>query len=124
MLQRLFQRTHDEEKRLAESFAPAMSAATGLPAYEYTTANARRIGSSPFIYARNLLANRLYECPVIYLEPYVMNNMRTYKRLLLGPFAGRTLLDGELVTSPQEDYARGVVEALLDYAEKERATAP
>ena len=124
MLQRIFSRTHEEEKRLAESFAPAMAAATGLPAYVYTKPTARRIGSSPFIYARNLLANRLFQCPVIYLEPYVMNNGSTYKRLLLGPFAGRTLLDGKLVTSPQEDYTRGVVNALVTHAKKERSLAP
>ena len=124
MFRRLFARIHDEERHLAASFAAAMSASTGLPPFTYVTPNARRISDSPYVYARNLLANRLYECPVIYLEPYVMNNEDTYRRLLLGHYVGRTLADGRLVSSPLEDYARGVVNALADYAKKERRLAP
>ncbi len=124
MFRRLFQRTHEEERRMAEIIAPAMAAATGLPPFLYQTKNARRVSASPYVYARNLLANRLYQCPVIYLEPYVMNHEETYKRLLLGHFVGRTLLDGHLVSSPLEDYARGVVSGIVEYCKRERRVAP
>jgi hypothetical protein len=124
MLERLFNLTHVEEKNLAEPLARAMAAATGLPPFVYITHNARRVSSDPYIYARNLLANRLYECPVIYLEPYVMNNQETYRRLLLGEYLGRTLLDGHLVTSPLEDYARGVTAGLVAYYSSARHSAP
>ena len=49
-----------------------------------------------------------------------MNNEKTYRRLLLGPFTGRTLLGEDLVTSPLEDYARGVAQGLEDYYSKVR----
>ncbi len=124
MFRRLFSRVHEEELRMADVFATAMADATGLPPYVYTTKNARRAGSSPYVYARNLLANRLYQCPVIFLEPYVMNHEQTYRRLLLGHYSGRTLMDGKLVSSPLEDYARGVTRGLEDYFKKERKTAP
>lgn len=124
MLQRLFSLTHVEEKNLAEPIARAMAAATGLPPFVYLTKNARRVSSDPYIYSRNLLANRLYECPVIYLEPYVMNNPETYRRLLLGHYIGRTLLDNHLVSSPLEDYARGVTAGLVAYYSSARHPAP
>jgi hypothetical protein len=120
MLKRLFTRVDVEEMRLAEPIAQAMAQATGLPPFVYLTKNARRVSPDPYVFARNLLANRLYECPVIYLEPYVMNNLETYKRLLLGPYIGRTLMDGHLVSSPLEDYARGVTAGLANYYQQAR----
>jgi hypothetical protein len=123
MLQRVFARITDEEQRLAEPMARMMAQATGLPPFTYITKNARRVSSDPYIYARNLLANRLYQCPVIYLEPYVMNHWDTYQRLLLGPYMGRTLFQGKLVTSPLEDYTRGVIAGLYTYYQKARHAA-
>lgn len=124
MFRRLFTRMHEEERRMADVMAVAMANSTGLPPYVYTTKNARRTSPSPYVFARNLLANRLYQCPVIFLEPYVMNHEQTYKRLLLGHYLGRTLLEGKLVSSPLEDYARGVTQGLADYYKQERRIAP
>lgn len=120
MLNRLFGRMHEEEVPLAESVAEAMAKSTDLPAYVYTTPNAKPAGVSSYVYARNLLANRLYRCPVIYLEPYVMNHEETYHRLLMGHYRGRTLFNGKLRTSAIEDYVRGVVRGLLEHYAKQR----
>ncbi len=120
MLLRLFSRIHEEELPLASSVADGLRTVTGLPPYVYTTPNARHAGTNPYLYARNLLANRLYQCPVVYLEPYVMNHEETYRRLLNGHFLGRTLIAGRLQTSAIEDYVRGVVDGLLSYYQKHR----
>ncbi|HYF36672.1 MAG TPA: hypothetical protein VD994_15360 [Prosthecobacter sp.] len=123
MFKRLFGRVHEEELPLATTVAEGMAKATGLPPYIYTTPNARRSGPSPYVYARNLLANRLYECPVVYLEPYVMNHEETYRRLLLGHFVGRTLVAGRLQSSPIEDYANGVVQGLISFYQSRRRSS-
>lgn len=120
MFHRLFSRTHQEELPLAEAVANGMRQATGLPAYVYTTPNARHVGMNSYVYARNLLANRIYDCPVVYLEPYVMNNEETYHRLLRGHFLGRTLIAGRLQTSAIEDYVQGVVKGIVSYYQKNR----
>lgn len=120
MFNRLFSRIHEEELPLANAVATGMSAATGLPAYVYTTPNARRVGPNSYVYARNLLANRIYQCPVIYLEPFVMNHEETYRRLLNGHFLGRTLVAGRVQTSAIEDYVRGVVNGLVTFYLKHR----
>jgi len=120
MFTRLLGRVHEEEIPLANAVAQGMARSTGLPAYVYTTPNARRPGDNPFVYARNLLANRLYRCPVVYLEPYVMNHEETYRRLLAGHYLGRTLIGGKLVTSAIEDYVRGIVDGLKNYYQNHR----
>jgi hypothetical protein len=120
LLQRLLSGTHQEEIGLAKALAPALAKTTGLPPYNYLTPNARQVAGNPYIYARNLLANRLYQCPVLYFEPYVMNHEMTYRRLLLGHWIGRTLVEGSLQTSPIEDYAQGIVQGLLDYYQTQR----
>ncbi len=120
MLLRLLTRVHEEELPMADVLAETVAEATGLPPYTYLKTTARRVSGSPYVWARNLLANRLYQCPVLYFEPYVMNHELTYRRLLLGHYVGRTLLDGELVTSPLEDYARGIVRGLEVYYTKNR----
>jgi N-acetylmuramoyl-L-alanine amidase len=120
MLRRLFGRVHEEELPLAVAVADGMARRTGLPAYIYTTPNARKVPDNPFVYARNLLANRIYQCPVVYLEPYVMNHEETYRRLLAGHYIGRTLIGGRLVSSAIEDYVRGVVDGLVNYYQNHR----
>ena len=66
MLLRLLSRTYDEELTLADTAAAAMAKTTGLPPYQYTTDNVIKVGTSGYVYARNLVATRLYQCPVIY----------------------------------------------------------
>ena len=120
MLQRLFTRIHEEEIPLAVSVAEGLARITRLPAYIYTTPNARKVATSPYVYARNLLANRLYQCPVVYLEPFVMNHEETYRRLLAGHYVGRTLISGRLQTSALEEYVSGIVQGLLNYYQNQR----
>ncbi|MBL9132539.1 MAG: N-acetylmuramoyl-L-alanine amidase [Verrucomicrobiaceae bacterium] len=120
MFHRLFSRIHEEELPLAASVSKGLAAATGLTPYVYTTPNARQVTADKAVYARNLLANRIYNCPVVYLEPYVMNHEETYRRLLAGHFIGRTLVAGRLQTSAIEDYVRGVVNGLVSYYQNRR----
>ena len=54
-----------------------MAKETGFPPDQYTRDNVARVGKSGYVYARNLVATRLYQCPVVYFEPYVMNNAKS-----------------------------------------------
>ncbi len=122
MFRRLFTQVHEEEIPLAVAVAQGLAESTGLPPYQYTTPVAKPARGSPYVYARNLLANRLYQCPVVYLEPYVMNNLETYQRLLRGHWVGRTLIGEKLERSAIEDYVRGVVQGLLNHYQPRRST--
>ena len=120
MFSRLFARVQDEEIPLGEVMTTSLLNITGLPPYIYTTPNARPAGKVKGLFARNLLANRLYQCPVIYLEPYVMNNEDTFRRLLFGQYIGRTRVGDRLRSSAINDYVRAVTDGLLNYYQPRR----
>ena len=115
MLLKLLDRSGTEELAVAERVAPALAAATGLPPYQYKGNNALRIGDSPYVWARNLLANRLYECPVVYIEPYVMNSPEVFARVQAGDYDGTRPFGGVDRKSIFREYADAVAEGLADY---------
>ena len=115
MLRRLLSRAHEVEFPLAEKAAVALARRTLLLPYEYTTDNVTRIGSSGYVYARNLMATRLYQPPVIYYEPYVMNSDEVFWRVQAGDYEGVRSVNGTDRPSIFREYADGVVDGLLDY---------
>ena len=112
MLRKLLSRSYPEELQIAESVAASLAKTTGLPAYRYTTENVTPIGTSGYVYARNLLATRLYRCPTVYLEPYVMNNEEVFQRVQAGDYDGEKEIAGKKRRSIYREYVDGVVEGL------------
>ena len=90
LVMKLLQGVHSEERGLAESVAAVFVEKTGMPPYLYDPAakNSRNVGGNPYLWARNLLANRLYRCPVVYFEPYVMNSIEDHARIQAGDYEG------------------------------------
>ena len=121
MLVKLLNRSHAEELAASEPVAAALAAATQLPPYAYTTGNAVRTGASPYVWARNLLANRLYQAPVVFLEPYVMNSEPVWERVQVGDYDGEIFLAGAPRRSIYREYADAVVAGLREYYAKLRA---
>lgn len=87
MLQRLLSGTITEELPLAREVASAFNARVKLPAYRYPCSSftSQNLANHPNLWARNLLANRIYQCPVIFLEPYVMNSIPFIARFRKNP---------------------------------------
>ncbi len=101
--------------------AGAMARETGLPPYEYPTANSTtKVGASGYVYARNLLATRLYRCPVVYCEPYVMNSNDAFARIQAGDYEGMRNVNGVQRKSIFREYADSVVDGLVEYYSKAR----
>ena len=115
MIQRLLSRTHAEELPLAEQTAKTMAQRTGLPPYVYTTDNVTRVGDTGYVYARNLIATRLYQAPVIYFEPYVMNSDEVFWRIQEGDYEGIRNVNGTDRPSIFREYADSVVAGLLEH---------
>jgi hypothetical protein len=113
LMLKLLNRSYDKELSVSRAVAQSMARATRLPPYIYTSDSAINVGGSPYIWARNLLANRLFECPVIYLEPYVMNNQEVVDRVQLGDYAGRRNINGTPRESIYREYVRGVVDGIV-----------
>jgi N-acetylmuramoyl-L-alanine amidase len=116
MLRRLLSRAFDEELPLADTIASSMAKATGLPPYEYPTTQATtKVGSTGYVYARNLLATRLYRCPVVYCEPYVMNSKDAFARIQAGDYEGTRTINGLERKSIFREYADSVIDGLAEY---------
>jgi len=116
MIRRLLSRAYDEELPIADSVAASMAKATGLPPYQYpTTQTTTKVGSTGYVYARNLLATRLYRCPVVYCEPYVMNSKDAFARIEAGDYEGTRNIEGIERKSIFREYADSVTEGLVEY---------
>ena len=102
MLQRLLSGTITEELALAREIAASFNQSIKLPAYRYPDSSraSQNLANHPNLWARNLLANRLYQCPVIFMEPYVMNSI---------PFISRYQKNPEAI---YQEYAQAVADGI------------
>jgi N-acetylmuramoyl-L-alanine amidase len=116
MIRRLLSRAYDEELPLADTVAAAMARGTGLAPYQYPTTNSTtKVGTRVYVYARNLLATRLYRCPVVYCEPYVMNSKDVFVRIQAGDYEGTRNINGVERKSIFREYADSVTDGLVEY---------
>lgn len=121
MIRRLLSRAYDEELPLADTVASAMARETQLAPYQYPTTNSTtKVGTSGYVYARNLLATRLYRCPVIYCEPYVMNSKDAFARIQAGDYEGTRNINGTERKSIFREYVDSVIDGLIEYYSKAR----
>ncbi len=117
MLDKLLRRTHEEEALVGATVADVFAQRSGLPPFVYPPAapNVRSVNGHSYLWARNLLANRLYDCPVIFMEPYVMNSKLDYPRMKAGDYDGTWLIDGIERPSIFREYADALTEALAKH---------
>ena len=117
MIRKILQRTLHEEAAVAGVLADVFAEQSGLPPYPYepNSTRARNVADHPYLWARNLLANRLYDCPVIFFEPYVMNSEEVYERIQAGDYPGMPVVAGKPRKSIYREYADAVVDGLLQY---------
>jgi hypothetical protein len=112
MLLRLLGGVTREEHRISTTVARVVARQAALPPFTYTRTIARRVNESPYVWARNLLANRLYRCPVVFLEPYVMNSQEVWERVQAGDYEGERVVAGSLRKSIFREYADAVADGL------------
>jgi N-acetylmuramoyl-L-alanine amidase len=126
LLRKLLQRTHEEEALVGATVADAFAASTKLPPFLYPpdSPNALPVAGHPYLWARNLLANRLYDCPVIFMEPYVMNSTIDYPRLQAGDYEGLREVSGKLQPSIFREYCDALTEGLASYYRLARGISP
>lgn len=117
MLRKLLQRTHREEVLVGATVAGVFAKASGLQPYLYPpeSKSVLPIAGQPYLWARNLLANRLYDCPVIFMEPYVMNSVIDYARIQAGDYEGLREISGKAQPSIFREYADSVASGLAEH---------
>jgi len=117
MMEKILQRVHPEELKISTSVAAAFAKYTGLPPYQYEPQSNRAVNvdGNPYLWARNLAANRSYKCPVVYCEPYLMNGVDSHARLQIGDYEGLGFVNGMLRPSIYREYVNAVTEGLVNY---------
>ena len=123
LLDKLLRRTHEEEALVGATVADVFAQRSGLPPFIYQpdSPNARPVNNHPYLWARNLLANRLYDCPVIFMEPYVMNSTPDYPRLKAGDYDGLREINGVMRPSIFREYADALTEGLARHYATQRS---
>lgn len=117
LLNKLLERSHAFELGLARAIASAFVEATGLPpSYRIEPGGVMHpVDPENYIYARNLAANRQFAGPVIFLEPYFMNNRDVYARIQAGDYDGEKEINGKLFPSIFREYADAVTTGVVRY---------
>ncbi|MBC2607303.1 N-acetylmuramoyl-L-alanine amidase [Pelagicoccus albus] len=112
MLLRLLKGYHVVEEKVGAEMVRTMRESTGLPAYDYPRGNAAPLDDEKYLWSRNLLANRLFDCPVVFLEPWQANSVAVYEWAGAGDYEGERSFGGESRISLPAQYADFVIEAL------------
>ncbi len=126
MLAKLLSHTHEEEALIGANVARTFAEVSGLPPFIYPpdSPNALPVDGNPYLWARNLLANRLYDCPVIFAEPYVMNSTIDYPRIQAGDYDGLQQIGGKKQPSIFREYADTLARGLADHYAAHRKRPP
>ncbi len=113
LMEKIPERSHSTEMAVAEAIAASLASATKLPPVDYgPNSGSVHVGDNPYVFARNLAANRLVNGPVVFLEPYYQNNRLVYQRIQLGDYEGLRDVNGTPMKSIFREYADAVAEGL------------
>lgn len=120
MVMRIVQRVYHEELALADVVSETMQDETRLPAFHYDGTNGMAVNDNDLVWARNLLANRVFFCPVLFFEPYCMNHVEIYERVQMGEYPGLREIEGIYRKNIYQEYADGVTAGLVRYYQSRR----
>ncbi|MCE0523017.1 MAG: hypothetical protein LV480_08915 [Methylacidiphilales bacterium] len=116
LLRKLLDRTAVQEERGCALVGQSMLDTLKYPPEDYPgTYFAHHVTDVPSVYARDLLANRIYHGPVIYCEGPYMNARDAYYRIIAGDYLGLRTIRGRQVPSIYRDYASAVEKGVLEY---------
>ncbi len=115
MVERIASGAGDEELAVARAMAAGAVPIFGQPASGYSSPVGIALGGSGYVWGRNVLADRLYRCPVIFLEPYVANSLEGYARIQAGEYAGTRVFNGVARKNIFVEYGDAVVAGLVKY---------
>lgn len=121
MLLKLLNQGSRDELSLSDHLAASVAKATGLPPYTYKNPKQSiRVTKSPYVWARNLLANRLFQCPVAYFEPHVMNSIAFHEHMQMGDYKGTRPVRGVQRKSIYQEYADAAAEGVVNHFQSSR----
>jgi N-acetylmuramoyl-L-alanine amidase len=89
----------------------------GVPPENYAGSGYAHVsGASPYVWHRNLIANRLFRGPVIFVEGPYMNDRSTYGWIQAGAYEGSRMVAGRDRQNIFREYADRVADGVLQWA--------
>lgn len=117
LLYKLLSRTSVPEVEVSEAVSKEMEVVWNYPPENYNNwSTAYKIGKSPYVFARNLLANRIYHCPVVFVEGPYMNAVDAYDRIIAGDYDGNKNINGKSLKSIFVEYAEIITQGVISWA--------
>jgi len=104
-----------ERFREVWGFRPESYAGSG---YSHAT------GASPYVWYRNLIANRMFDGPVVFVEGPYMNDREMYRWIQAGEYEGEKPVAGKNRGNVFREYADLVAEGVIDYFRRQAGSPP
>lgn len=124
LINKLFENSSPTEQAIGDSIGTEIKKGWNWPPENYGGSGiSHGPAGNPYVWYRNLLANRLYNGPVVFVEGPFMNNRHIYQRLIEGDYEGEKVIEGKKVRSVYREYAEIVAAGVIDYY-RQKLTPP
>jgi hypothetical protein len=119
LFRKLLENQGGTERRVADAIAEQVAGVWHYPPEQYgdgsrSSVSAAPAGKTPYVWSRNLLANRLFPGPVVFVEGPFMDDALTYRRLIAGDYDGERTIGGKTYRSIFREYAEIVVQGVIN----------
>ena len=115
LLRKLLENSTSEELDLGAAIGEQFQKKWGFPPENYGGSGyASPSGISPYVWHRNLIANRLFRGPVIFVEGPYMNDRNTYAWIQAGEYEGTRNIGGRERQNIFREYADRVADGVLE----------
>jgi len=122
LFQKLFANVAPVEIEIADAITREMQAVMQMKPENYGDwSAANRVNDNPYIWSRNVIANRLFPGPVIFAEGAYMNDYDTFYRIQAGDYEGVKMIRGKEYPSLFREFADAMAEGLIKHYRQKRA---
>jgi N-acetylmuramoyl-L-alanine amidase len=125
LLSQLLEQNEEIELKLSSKMANRMKESLQMAPELYKNWSAVvPIKNEPYIYARNLAANRWFEGPTVFVEGPYMNAKDAYERIIAGDYEGEKVIQGVSLPSLYRQFAVSVAQGVVDYYRTAKEPSP
>ena len=116
LFRKLLEGSQQKEYEVSAAIADHMLDVWQLPPEDYGNWNVTHpVGENPYVWSRNLIANRLFDGPTVFVEGPYMNSRRTFYRLQAGDYDGEKEILGRFHRSLHREFAEIIANGVIDY---------
>ena len=125
LFQKLLENSNPEELGIGAAIGKEFKEKWGFPPEDCGGAGyAHATGASPYLWYRNLIANRLFHGPVIFVEGPYMNDRTSYSWIQAGEYEGTRLIGGVTRENIFREYADRVADGVIGLFRERQKRSP